>query len=344
MAEAAGAAPEANAPRLVSLEEIRGAAARLSGVARRTPLVPADFRGGTVWLKCENLQHVSAFKIRGAYHFVSRLPEERRQAGLVTFSSGNHAQGVAFAARAFGLSATIVMPEDAPAVKLEGTRALGARVERVGTTTSERQARAEEIAREEGRTIVPPFDHPDVIAGQGTVGLEIVDQLRELAPPEGGSEASRLPRLVLVPVGGGGLISGIAAAVGGTAEGARVVGVEPEGAASMRASLRAGAPATLERVETIADGLKPVRPGEHTFLHVRELVEDVVTVSDAEIRAGVRWLFERRLVAEPSGAAAAAALLAGRVPPAEVGATVAVISGGNADPRLYAEWIRETAP
>ncbi len=345
-------------PRIVSLEEIREAAVRLGGVALRTPLLPvrsAPENGRTVWLKCENFQHVSAFKVRGAYNFVARLPEERRRAGLVTFSSGNHAQGVAFAARAFGLDATIVMPEDAPMVKVHGTRRLGASVEQVGTTVTERQERAEEIVRETGATMVPPFDHPHVIAGQGTVGLEIVEQL-EAAGAAGKHEAGGAgsgggrdvggvrPGLVLVPIGGGGLISGVAAALRAIAPEGRVVGVEPEGAASMRRSLDAGEPVTLERVHTVADGLKPVRPGEHTFLHVRELVEDVVTVSDAEIREGLRWLFRARLVAEPSGAAAPAALLAGRVPAASDGETVAVVSGGNVDPRRYAEWITSSEP
>lgn len=336
-ADRRGTEASAGAPRIVSLEEIREAAVRLADVALRTPLLPGRLEDGrTVWLKCENFQHVSAFKVRGAYNFVARLPEERRRAGLVTFSSGNHAQGVAFAARAFGLEATIVMPEDAPAVKVAGTRRLGASIEQVGTTVTERQERAEEIVRQTGATMVPPFDHPDVIAGQGTVGLEIVEQL----------EAAGIgrPGVVLVPIGGGGLISGVAAALRATVPGVRVFGVEPEGAASMRRSLDAGEPVTLERVDTVADGLKPVRPGEHTFLHVRELVEDVVTVSDEEIREGLRWLYRTRLVAEPSGAAAPAALLAGRVSLASAGETVAVVSGGNVDPRLYAEWIANSEP
>lgn len=349
---------------LVELEAIRAAAARLRGVARRTPLHPSglsapDDPGSPVWLKCENLQHVSAFKVRGAYNFVSLLPESVRAEGLVTYSSGNHAQGVAFAARAFGVPATIVMPVDVPRVKLEATRALGARVELEGTTSSERQRRAEEILAEEGGAMVPPFDHPHIIAGQGTVGLEIVEQLREAAErgvmggaqeKAGGSERTdggraaeadepRRPGLVLVPIGGGGLISGVAAAVRTLAPEARVIGVEPEGAASMRASLEAGGPTTLESVETVADGLKPVRPGDLTFRHCRALVERIVTVTDEEIRQGFGWLFRRRLVVEPSGAATAAALLAGKVEPVEDGATVVVVSGGNVEPDLVARWL-----
>ncbi|MFQ5678100.1 MAG: threonine/serine dehydratase [Gemmatimonadota bacterium] len=338
---------------LVSLKEIREAARALAGVARRTPLFPVSLPTGgphavprepasppEAWLKCENLQHVSAFKLRGAYNFVRLLEEERRRMGLVTYSSGNHAQGVAFAARAFGIPATVVMPEDVPPIKLEATRALGAEVELAGTTSPERQARAEEIVSETGAVMVPPFDHPHIIAGQGTVGLEVIEQLsgRETPAARGGRG---LPALLLVPVGGGGLISGIAAAVRAVAPGAKVIGVEPEGAASMAASLAAGRAVTLERVDTLADGLKPVRPGDLTLRHCQELVERVVTVSDEEIVEGVRWLFGQRLVVEPSGGAAVAALLAGRVriaPPAE-GATVAILSGGNLDPALLARWV-----
>lgn len=331
------------APRLVALEAIREAAHRLAGAIRRTPLHPTglmdpDEPDFPVWLKCENLQYVSAFKARGAYHFVSRLSEAERATGLVTYSSGNHAQGVAFAARAFGIPATIVMPVDAPSVKLEATRALGATVEQVGTTSSERRQRAEEILRERGGSMVPPFDHPNIIAGQGTVGLEIVEQL---AAADGTAAGPLRPALVLVPIGGGGLVSGVAAALRELVPEVRVVGVEPEGAASMRRSLEAGEPVTLERVETVADGLKPVRPGDLTFVHCRALVDRIVTVSDEEIRAATLWLFRRRLVAEPSGAAAAAALVSGRVEPTrEEGATVAVVSGGNVDPALLASWLR----
>ncbi len=280
------------------------------------------------WLKCENLQWVSAFKARGAYHFVSRLSPEERAAGLVTYSSGNHAQAVAFAARAFGIRARIVMPVDAPEVKRDGTRALGAEVELAGTTSAERKARAEEILRDEGGVMVPPFDHPDIIAGQGTLGLEIVEQL-----------GTRRPGLVLVPIGGGGLLSGVAAAVLGRCPEARVVGVEAEGAASMARSLEAGEPVTLDRVETIADGLKPVRPGDLTFAHCRALVDRVVTVTEAAIRDAVLWSFRRRLVVEPSGAAAVAALLQGAIEPPAEGETIAVLSGGNIDPALLAEWL-----
>ena len=324
---------------LVTLADIEAARDRIGSAVRRTPLLtaPRPARGGrassdapdAIWLKCESLQWVSAFKARGAYHFVSRLSAAEREAGLLTYSSGNHAQAVAFAARSFGARARIVMPVDAPAVKREGTLALGAEVELAGTTSSERKARAEEILRDEGGTMVPPFDHPDIIAGQGTTGLEIVEQL-----------APGRPGLVLVPVGGGGLVSGVAAAVRGLCPEATVVGVEPQGAASMQRSLEAGEPVSLDSVETIADGLKPVRPGDLTYRHCRELVDRVVTVTDEAIRAAVVWLFGRRLVVEPSGAATVAALLEGAVEPAEHGATVAVLSGGNIEPSLLADWIR----
>ena len=323
---------------LVSADEVREAAGRLEGVARRTPLLPGDLPDGRrVWLKCESLQRGGAFKVRGAYNFVSRLGEEERAAGLVTYSSGNHAQGVALAARAFGVRATIVMPADAPAVKIRGTRRLGGHVVLEGTTTTERKARAEALARETGATVVPPFDHRDVIAGQGTVAVEALEQLRDAGAREGG--AAGRPGLFLVPVGGGGLISGHAALLREAAPGCRVVGVEPEGAASMRRSLDADEPVTLEHVETVADGLKPVRPGDLTFRHVRELVDDVVTVGEEALVEAVLWHFERRLVVEPSGAATVAALLAGVAGEAGEGDVVATVSGGNVDPGLLAGWL-----
>jgi threonine dehydratase len=325
---------------LVGLRAVQEAAGRLEGVALRTPLLPGELPGGaTVWLKCESLQHAGAFKVRGAYNFVSLLDAERLEAGLITYSSGNHAQGVAYVARQFGVPATIVMPTDAPAVKLEGTRRLGGTVVQCGTTTTERKARAEEILAERGGTMVPPFDHPDIIAGQGTVALEVWEQLDEAASR--GEGATGDPGLVLVPIGGGGLLSGCAVALRELAPDCRIVGVEPEGAASMKRSLEAGHPVVLDRIDTIADGLKPVRPGDLTFAHVRELVDAVVTVSDEAIVEGVRWCFRRHLVVEPSGAATVAALLAGAVEPAEGGGAdvVAVLSGGNVDPGLYAGWI-----
>ena len=286
-------------------------------------------RPDALWLKCENLQRISAFKARGAYHFVSRLAAEEREEGLLTYSSGNHAQAVAWSARAFGAPARVVMPVDAPDVKRLATIALGAEVELVGTTSAERKERAERIQLEEGGIMVPPFDHPDIIAGQGTTGLEIMEQL-----------ALRPPGLVVAPVGGGGLLAGVAAAVKGRFPEARVIGVEPVGAASMLASLQAGEPVTLGEVTTVADGLKPVRPGDLTFAHSRSLVDRVVTVTDHEIKRAVRWLFGQRLVVEPSGAAAVAALQSGVAMPAKKGETVAILSGGNVEPSMLAAWLR----
>jgi len=346
---------------LVELDDVRRAAGRLRGVARYTPLHPTELEpfgdvsgetsgGGRrrpVWLKCESLQHGGAFKVRGAYNFVSQLSPEEREAGLITFSSGNHAQGVAYAAREFGLEALIVMPEDAPQVKRDATRALGGRIVFEGYTTEERQARALEIAREEGYTVVPPFDHRHIVAGQGTVGLEIVEQLREAANRSGEDSdgAASRPGLVVVPIGGGGLLSGTAVALRGLAPECRVVGVEPEGAASMKRSLEAGAPVTLDEVESVADGLKPVRPGDLTFRHVRELVDEVVTVTDEAIREATVWCAREHLVVEPSGAATVAALASGRVPgfpeDAADGAIVAVLSGGNVDMDLLGRWLVE---
>ncbi|RMH18571.1 MAG: threonine/serine dehydratase [Gemmatimonadetes bacterium] len=310
-------------PSLVTLDEIREAAALLSGAVVRTPLVEMPelcetVGAGELRLKCENLQRTGSFKARGAINFVSRIPGSERARGVITFSSGNHAQAVALAARLFGIRAVVVMPTTAPAVKRQGAEALGAEVVLEGTTSEERRARAEAIAAEQGLTIVPPFDHAHIIAGQGTVGLEVV------------ADWPRVDTWV-VCIGGGGLASGSAAAIRRLRPDARIVGVEPEGAASMRAALEAGGPVTLASTASVADGLLPVRAGALTHAHVRAFVDEVVTVSDDEIREAARWLVHRgRMVVEYSGAAATAALLAGRVDVA--GRRVAaVVSGGNID-------------
>ncbi len=307
---------------LVSPGEVEAAARALRGVAIRTPLLPADWLseslGIEVRLKCENLQRGGAFKLRGAYNMISRLPESERRAGVITYSSGNHAQAVALAARLFGVPAVVVMPTTAPAVKVRGARGFGAEVVFEGTTSLERKRRAERIAKQRGLTIVPPFDHLDIIAGQGTVGREILEEWPSV-------------EAVLVPIGGGGLISGIAAAVRRDRPDLQVIGVEPAGAASMRASLNEGRPVTLERIETIADGLMPVRPGDLTFGHVRELVDNVVLVDDASIAAATAQVISRsKLLVEFSGAATVAALLSGAYAP-QGRRTVAVLSGGNVD-------------
>jgi threonine dehydratase len=305
---------------LVGLTEIESASRRLAGVIVPTPLLPADAVSeavdAQVRVKCENLQHAGSFKIRGAFNFVSQLSDEQVAAGIITYSSGNHAQAVALAGKLRGVRVVVVMPTDAPKVKRDGAERLGAKVVFEGTTSVERKERAEKIAAAEGLVIVPPFDHRHIIAGQGTVGLEIARNWPDVD-------------LVLAPIGGGGLASGVAAAVKRLVPSARVIGVEPEGAASMRAALDSGAPTLLGEVSTIADGLKPVIAGELTFEHARSLLDDVVTVTDDAIRRAAAMLVHRqKLVVEWSGAATTAALLSGRVE-AEGGRVAAIISGGN---------------
>lgn len=312
---------------LVGLTEIEAAARRLAGVAVRTPLHPADAVseavGAEVRLKCENLQRAGAFKIRGAYNFVSQFSDEQLGGGIITYSSGNHAQAVALTGKLRGLRAVVVMPTTAPKVKVEGTQRLGGEVVFEGTTSVERKRRAEAIAQEEGLVMVPPFDHRHIIAGQGTVGLEIARDWPDVD-------------LVLAPIGGGGLASGIAAAVKRMLPHARVIGVEPDGSASMRAALDYGAPIMLDRTESIADGLLPVITGDLTFEHGKHLMDDVVTVSDDAIREAAGLLMHRqKLVVEFSGAATTAALLEGKVD-AKGARVAAVISGGNMDPSLFA--------
>jgi threonine dehydratase len=310
----------------VTLESLRAAARALEGVAVRTPLLDLPNLGARVGapvaLKCELLQPTGAFKIRGAYNAVSRVAAQGGVPGVVTQSSGNHGQAVAFAARRFGLRAVVVMPASTPSVKVEGVRRHGGEVVFAGATRSgEQGARAEAIARDEGLAMIPPFNHPDVIAGQGTCGLEILEQRPDV-------------RTILVPVSGGGLIAGIAVAVAALAPEVRVIGVEPAGAAKLTAALAAGAPRTLEHTESIADGLLSRSVGDLTFDILRRVVREAVTVTEAEIAAGVGYLHRHTdLRAEPSGAVAVAALLAGHVRPA--GPAVAVVSGGNVDPELY---------
>ena len=301
---------------LVTLGDIREAARRIAGIARVTPLVDVSTAAGRpLLLKCENMQPGGAFKIRGAYNMVAQLSADQRRRGVVTFSSGNHGQAVALAARELGTRAVVVMPTTAPQMKIEGARSFGAEVILEGTTSVDRRLRAEAEAAARGLTMVPPFDHPWIIEGQGTAGLEIVQQLPEVAA-------------VFIPIGGGGLAAGVAAAIKLTSAGVKVVGVEPVGAAAMKASIDAGCAVTLERSHSIADGLMPVRPGDLTFAHVRRYVDTVVTVDDEQIVEAVLWLFARaQIVAEPSGAAAVAAALAGT---ARVnGPVVAIVSGGN---------------
>jgi len=305
---------------LVSLSDIRAAAALLRGVAVRTPLLPADElappgSGATVWLKPETLQRGGAFKFRGAYTFIARLDPALRARGVIAPSSGNHAQAVALAARLFGVPATVVMPVTVTAAKRAGAERFGARIELAGTTTAHRMDRAVELSRTTGSVLVPPYDDPVIIAGQGTTGLEIVEDLPEVST-------------VLVPVGGGGLSAGVASAVKLLAPTARVVAVEPVGAPKLTRAREAGAPVRLERTASIADGLMAVEIGALPFAHHQAYVDDVVLVEDAAMRDSVRWLLDRmKLVTEPSGAITVAALRAQVVTP--VGHTVAILSGGN---------------
>jgi threonine dehydratase len=304
-------------PPLVTLADLRAAAALLRGVAVRTPLLPAPAIGPDVWLKPEMLQRGGAFKLRGAYHFLARLSPEERARGVIAPSSGNHAQAVALAAQIFGVPATAVMPVTVTPAKRAGVERLGARVELAGTTTRDRMVRALAIAAVEGQTLVPPYDHATIIAGQGTAGLEIVDDLPEV-------------ETVVVPVGGGGLSAGVATAVKLLKPTARVVGVEPAGAPKLTRALAAGDPVELDRTEGLADGLLAVRIGTLPFAHLRAHLDEVVTIDDAPLPRAMRLLLDRnKLVAEPSGAIAVAALLEGVVKPR--GPTVAVLSGGNVE-------------
>jgi len=306
-------------PALVSLDDIRSAAVRIRNVARKTPVLEA--RGLT--LKCENLQPGGAFKIRGACNMISQLTPQARSAGVLTYSSGNHGTAVALVAEVFQIPAVVVMPETTPRVKVEAVRRHGGEVIFAGTTSADRKARGEEVAASRNLTIVPPFDHPWIIAGQGTTGLEILEQQPQV-------------RVIYVPVGGGGQLAGVSAAVKRMRDNVRVIGVEPAGAARMTASLSAGHLVTLDSSASIADGLLTLRPGDITFAHVQSLVDSIVTVDDQEIAAGVRWLFhEARIVAEPSGAAAVAAALRDGASDA-----VAVVSGGNVDAEAFAGYIR----
>jgi threonine dehydratase len=321
---------------LVTLAEIEAARMRVRPAARTTPLIEVPWPGrgtGRLLLKCENFQPMGAFKIRGAYNMIAQLPGDELKRGVITYSSGNHGQAVALAARLLGANAVIVMPTTAPNVKVEGARGFGAEVVFAGTTSLERKARAEAIAADRGLAMVPPFDHRMIIAGQGTVGLEILDQCAEVGT-------------VVVEIGGGGLSSGVAAAIKQRAPHVRVVGVEPEGAPKMKRSIEAGAPVTLEKVGTIADGLMTVRPGDLTFEHVRAFVDEIVTIADDEMVRAIAWLYRNaRIVVEPSGSVTTAAVMLGRgVIDTAKGPVVAIVSGGNVEAAKYAEYITDWKP
>ena len=315
---------------MVELEDIRVARRRLQEVAVHTPLVlcPRSGNERLLYFKPESFQPVGSFKLRGAYNKIASLSEEEKGRGVIAYSSGNHAQGVAYAARKLGVQATIVMPSSASKVKLERTAELGAEIVRVGAGSEERRARAEEIADERGCALVPPYNDEALIAGQGTVGLEILQDLPDV-------------ETVLVPVGGGGLISGVAAALKLARPEVRVIGVEPELAADAQASLRNGRIVEFpsEQVgRTIADGLRTQHLGDVTFAHITQFVDGIVTVNENEIVNAMRRLaYEARLVAEPSGAVAFAGYLYRRNELPSTHLNVAIVSGGNVESGLLAQ-------
>jgi len=309
---------------LLSLKDVEAARELLTGVVETTPVLQSrplsEITGVPTWLKCENQQRAGSYKVRGAYTRIARLSEAERKRGVVAASAGNHAQGVALAAEMLGIGATVFMPEGAPLPKVTATRGYGAAIEYAGTSVDDALDAAKRFAAETGAVFIHPFDHPDIIAGQGTVGLEILEQLPTTAT-------------IVTAVGGGGLISGLSVAGKALRPDVRVVGVQAEGAASFPPSLAAGAPRKLARATTIADGIAVLRPGDLTFAHVSKLVDDVVTVTDEDLSAALLVLLERhKMVVEPAGGASVAALLTGKVdlaPP-----VVAILSGGNIDPML----------
>jgi threonine dehydratase len=309
----------------------------LRGVTVRTELIASSGGGDAapngrkLYLKPENLQPIGAFKLRGAYNKIASLSPEERSRGVITYSSGNHGQGVAYAARALRVKAVIVMPNNAPAIKREATASLGAEIILVGPGSLERQTKAEELAARHGYVIVPPFNDEKIIAGQGTMGLEILEDLPQV-------------ETVLVPVGGGGMLSGVAAAIKLSKSKAKVIGVEPELAADAQASLRAGKivqSTAHESSRTIADGLRTQSIGSINFEHIRQFVDDILTVSEAEILQATRWLATNpKTVAEPSGAVAVAGFLFHQDQLPRTTINVAIISGGNIDPQLFEEITR----
>jgi len=312
----------------VTLQDIRDAAKQIDGVAHRTPVIRSrtldELAGAEVFLKAENLQRVGAFKFRGAYNAISRLTPEQLAKGIAAYSSGNHAQAVALAARELGSTAVIVMPEDTPASKLAAVAGYGAEIITYDRYTGDREEIGRRLAAERGLALIPPYEHPHVIAGQGTAALELLDEVGDLDA-------------LVVPVGGGGLIAGSATAAKGLRPGIRVVGVEPEAGDDTRRSLAAGHRVRIPVPRTIADGQAADTPGELTFSINRRLVDEIVLVSDEQIRAALRFAVDRlKLVMEPSGASGVAALLAGRVRPAPPRIGV-IVSGGNVGAARLAE-------
>jgi threonine dehydratase len=319
---------------LLKLQDIQKAQQRISGIAVRTPLIRLDSPDlkGQVFIKAESFQPIGSFKLRGAYNKVANLPEEKRRRGVIAYSSGNHAQGVAYAARALGVKAVIVMPSNAPEVKRQATAALGAEIVTVGPSSTERQQKAEELSAQCGYAIIPPFDDAEIIAGQGTCGLEILEDLPDVD-------------LVLAPTGGGGLLSGVAAAIKLSRPEVKVIGVEPELAADATASYRTGNIVTYtpeQTSRTLADGLRTQSIGERNLAHLRTFVDDMVNVTEQEIRAAMReLLFRARLVPEPSGAVSTAAVLFHSASLPFYKKAVAILSGGNVEPAVLKAVLNE---
>ncbi len=310
----------------VTFTDVQAAAARLHGQAHRTPIITSEtfdrMAGCRVYFKCENLQRAGAFKFRGAYNALSLLTPEQRRRGVVAFSSGNHAQGLALAAKVLNVPAVVVMPSDASPIKVDATRGYGAEVVFYDRLTGDREAIAQQLAAERKLTVIPPFDHPHIIAGQGTAAMELFEDMPDLD-------------VLLAPVGGGGLISGCATAATAMRPGVRVIGVETEPANDAWQSLRTGMRVTIPVPDTIADGIRTTCLGAITFEIMRRLVEDIVLVADAQVIEAMRFMLIRmKLLAEPTGAVPVAALLTRQVKGVEGKRVGVVVSGGNADPAL----------
>lgn len=310
----------------VTFADVQAAAARLHGQAHRTPIITSEtfdqLAGCRVYFKCENLQRAGAFKFRGAYNALSLLSPEQRRRGVVAFSSGNHAQGLALAAKALNVPAVVVMPSDAPPIKMEATRGYGAEVVLYDRLTGDREAIARQLASERGLAVIPPFDHPHIIAGQGTAAMELFEDMPDLD-------------VLLTPVGGGGLISGCATAAKAMRPDVRVIGVETEPANDAWQSLRTGKRVTIPVPDTIADGIRTTCLGVITFEIMRRLVEDILLVTDVEVIEAMRFMLIRmKLLAEPTGAVPVAALMTRQVKGIEGKRVGVVVSGGNADPAL----------
>ena len=310
----------------ITFSDVQSAAERLRGQAHRTPVVTSrtfdQIAGCSVFFKCENLQRGGAFKFRGAYNALSQLPPEQRQRGVVAFSSGNHAQGLALAAKVLGIPATVVMPSDAPQIKVEATRGYGADIVLYDRLTGDREAIARQLASERGLTVIPPFDHPHIIAGQGTAALELFQEAPDLD-------------VLITPVGGGGLISGCAMAAKAMRPGVRVVGVETEPANDAWQSLRTGKRVTIPVPDTIADGIRTTSLGVITFEIMRKLVDEIALVTDTDVIEAMRFMLLRmKLLAEPTGAVPIAALMARKVDGIAGKRVGVVVSGGNADPPM----------